>query len=259
MNNSPVSLICTFLTLVLLFGVSPAQGEVEKNQLHVVAVSGHVTYSTSEQSALPLKADMHIARGSTITTGPASTADLVLQYNGTVIRMVENTKLEIVKLDKEQAGVDVITETSLNLVAGAIVGSQRKLAVPSRLDVKIPGGVATIVGTEYVVRADGAVTVLSGSVTVNYNLPGNKGSVKVTVPAGYSFDPATGQVVPTTPDYLVDIIADVDTVRQNAMSFKAGGATVVVKPADVMSPSAPSQLRSTGNSGQSHQETAMRP
>ena len=50
----------------------------------------------------------------------------------------------------------------------------------------IPSGVIRVKGTEYVVRADGSVTVVSGSIDVRFNLPGNGGSVFVTVPAGYS-------------------------------------------------------------------------
>jgi len=72
---------------------------------------------------------------------------------------------------------------------------------PSHFQITTPMGVAYIVGTEYLVRSDGAVTVLNGSVSVTYNLPGNKGSIQVQVPAGYSFNPATGTVVPTTPAY----------------------------------------------------------
>ena len=85
----------------------------------------------------------------------------------------------------------------------------------------------TSFGTEYVVRADGAVTVLSGSVSVIYILPGNPVSVNVGVSAGYSFDPASRDVVPTTPAYLQDIIADIVTERQNAEVFKVGGPTLV--------------------------------
>src|SRR5262249_29368536 len=136
-----------------------------------------------------LKENSVLSRGTVIKTGPESTIDLLLQYNGTALRLTPNSTLRFEKLDKEAAGQSVITETSLNLLAGALVGSQRKLANPSRFEINVPGGVATIKGTEYLVRADGAVTCLSGSVTVNYNLPHNGGSVKVTVDAGFSFDP----------------------------------------------------------------------
>src|SRR5262249_19154650 len=72
---------------------------------------------------------------------------------------------------------------------------------------------------------------------VIYNLPNNGGSIQVIVDAGKSFDPSTGQVVNTTAAFLQNLIADVDTVRLNAQVFKAGGATVGVKPEAAMSPS----------------------
>ena len=86
-------------------------------------------------------------------------------------------------------------------------------------------------------RADGAVTVISGAVSLNFNLPHNGGSVKATVNAGFSFDPATGQVVPTTPAYLQNIVAHIITTKHNAEVFKVGGATLIVKPEKEVSPS----------------------
>jgi hypothetical protein len=214
-----------------------ASEQSKSGQLLIHAVSGSVTFAADDGVFRSLEPKMVLGRGVEIKTGENSTADIVLQYSGTVLRMTPNTVLDVDKLKKAKAGEDIITETSLRLTSGSIVGSQRKLSRPSRFDVVIPGGVATIVGTEYLVRSDGAVTVISGQVTINYNLPGNKGSVKVTIPAGYSFDPATGQVVPTTPEYLTDIIADVDTVRENAQTYKvANKATLVVKPEQVLSP-----------------------
>ena len=79
----------------------------------------------------------------------------------------------------------MITDTSLTLLSGSIAGTQRKLSAPSRFEINTAAGVATIVGTEYYVRADGAVTVISGAVSLNFNLPHNGGSVKVDVPAGF--------------------------------------------------------------------------
>ena len=83
--------------------------------------------------------------------------------------------------------------------------------------------------TEYYVRADGAVSVVSAVVSVSYNVPGNLGSVKATVPAGYSFDPATATVVPTTPAYLQNIIAHVITTKPTTQNFKVGTGKIVVK------------------------------
>src|SRR4029077_10392856 len=78
----------------------------------------------------------------------------------------------------------------------------------------------------------------------------NGGSVKVTVPAGVSFNPATGKVVATSAAFLNNLIADIDTVRENAKVFKAGGATVVVKPESVLSPTKGNNGVGNGEDGQ---------
>ncbi len=252
MKNVLTYAIGSVLPVVFLVLVSnpAARAEVQSGQVLIKAVSGDVSYSLTGRDWQPLKAGGHLTRGVMIKTGAAATADLILEYNGTVLRLLPDSQLAFAQLDEEQAGEETVTETSLTLMAGGIVGSQRKLAAMSHFEIKTPGGVTTIKGTEYVVRADGAVSVLSGAVTERYNLPGNKGSVTVTIQAGFSFNPATGQVVPTTPDYLVNLIAHINTVQQNALTFKvSGGANVVVKPTTPISPTAPSQLTGLASSG----------
>ena len=213
----------------------------------IKSVKGTATYSTTGGEFKALQTGAELGPGATIKTGPDSSVDLLLQYNGTVLRLIHDSELTFDKLDKQTAGEQVITETSVHLISGSVIGSQRKLAKPSTFQIAMGDGVATIVGTEYLVRADGAVTVLSGSVKVIYNLPHNGGSVQVDVPAGYSFDPATGKVVPTTSAYLQNIIADVDTVRENARVFKTGGATIVIKPEGPVSPTKPHGNNGVGN------------
>jgi len=202
------------------------------SRINIKSVSGRVTCSADGVACHALHAGDFAAPGSLLKTGTNSTADLILPDSGTVLRMLPETTLKFAKLSKLPAGEQVVSDSSLKLISGSVIGSQRKLAVPSHFDIALPKGVATIVGTEYVINADGAVTVLSGAVSVNYNLPGNKGSIKVSIPAGSTFDPATGQVVPTSPTYLQNLIADINTVKQNAQTFKAGGATIVVNPND---------------------------
>ena len=173
--------------------------------------------------------------------------DLLLYSSSTALRLTPNSSLRLDRMVATAALDRPVSETTLTLLTGGIAGTQCKLAAPSRFQLNVAGvGTAvagteyqvTVVGTEYYARADGAVTVISGAVSINYNLPGNGGSVKVTVSAGFSFDPATGQVVPTTPAYLQNIIADVTTTKHNAEVFKVGGATLV-KPEEFISPCAP--------------------
>ncbi len=242
--------VSCLLAVALLNSLAVANAEIQSGQVLVQAVHGLATYSVSGGQTLPVKENLVISGGATINTPADATVDLILQYNGTVLRLMPGSTLKFDKLNKESGAEGAITETSLNLVAGSIIGSQRKLASPSTFQVNIPGGVATIKGTEYVVRADGAVSVLSGSVQVIYNLPKNGGSVKVTITAGNSFNPATGKVVTTSPEFLQNQIADINTVRQNAKVFKAGGATVVVKPESVLSPTKGNNGVGNGEDGQ---------
>jgi hypothetical protein len=224
------------------------KAEMRTGRVLVEALSGNVTVTTPSGLNQRAHSRTHLDVGTILKTGADSTIDLILGYNGTVLRLTPNSVLRIAQLDQDIAGENVITETKLELVSGALAGTQRKLASPSYLEIKTPAAVARIKGTEYYVRADGAVSVISGEVSINYNMPGGGGTVKVTIPAGFSFDPATGTVVPTNASYLQNIIAHVVATRNNAETFKINGATLVVKvDKDDISPSKPKGNNGVGN------------
>jgi hypothetical protein len=214
---------------ILALGLSLSFAGMETGQVFVHAVSGEVTFAKAGAVSQKLQPNTRLDCGTTIQTAAGATADLVLGYNRTVLRLTPNSALRVVKLDQMVAGGDRITETRLELISGAVAGVQRKLPATSYLEIKTPSNIARIIGTEYYVSTSGGVSVVSGQVSINYNLPNNGGSVKVSVPAGYSFDPATGTVVTTTPADLQNILAHVTAARNNAQTFKTGGATIVVK------------------------------
>jgi hypothetical protein len=214
----------------------------------VAQVSGKVESSLDHRDWAAVAAGARLGKGVSLRTAPGASADLLLDYNGSVMRLAGDSALDVQQLEKIETGIDMVTETRLNVTRGQLLGSQRKLHKPSVLAISTPMGEAVIRGTEYVVNQQGGVSVLSGSVEVVYNLPGNKGSIKVTVNAGQTFDPATGQVVATTPEHLQNILADMNVVRQNAEVFKAGGATIVVKAQeDFLSPTTPNGNNGVGN------------
>src|SRR6266436_7891088 len=133
----------SLLASVVVGSLSLANAEIQSGQVLIQAVHGRATYSKGSEW-LTLKENITLARGAVIKTSTDSTVDLVLQYNGTVLRLMPNSTLSFDKLSKEEAGEGTITETSLNLIGGTILGSQRKLATPSHFEVNMPGGVATI-------------------------------------------------------------------------------------------------------------------
>lgn len=233
---SALFILCLSVAVISLAMLRDSNADGTAARINIKATSGQVSVSADGSEFRPVGAGDFAGPGNVIQTGPGSTADLILPDSGTVLRMLPDTTLKFSRLTKQPAGEQVVSESALKLLKGSVIGAQRKLAVPSRFDIATAQNVATIVGTEYVINADGAVTVLEGAVSINYNLPGNKGSIKVTIAQGYTFDPASGTIVPTSAQYLQNIIADVNTVKQNAQTFKAAGATIVVKPESFMSP-----------------------
>jgi hypothetical protein len=228
--------VFSFLILLVATCVSISQAAIKTAQVSVREVKGNASFLIGG-SWQALKPHMALAEGAVVKTEADSTLDLVFQDSGTALRLTPDSKLRLDKIAVDRVGGGVITDTSLTLLSGAVAGTQRKLAMPSRFEIQTETATAEIVGTEYYVRADGAVTVVSGAVSLNFNKPANGGSVKVTVQAGFSFDPKTGQVVPTTPAYLQNIVAHIITTKNNAEVFKVGGATLVVKPEKPVSPS----------------------
>lgn len=230
--------------------VCAVRAEVQHDQSQgvlILAQHGQVEFKCPGGKWSTLTSGATLGEGAVIRTAPGASVDLLLDYNGSVFRLAADSELAIDKLRRTDTGVGIVTETRLQIVRGDLIGSQRKLHKPSVLEIVNARGEAVIRGTEYIVNAAGAVSVLSGSVEINYNRPGNKGDIKVTIPAGSTFDPATGTVVPTSPQYLQNVIANVNVVRQNAEVYKAGGATIVVKPTGEISPSTPKGNNGVGN------------
>jgi hypothetical protein len=240
-NDRLMKTLCQFLTrAVTTFVVaalcSTAQAVMQPAELIIKEVYGTASYSVGGEWK-PLTDGMKLAAGAILKTEADSTIDLLLPSSATALRLTAGSQLRIDRLNKESTADTAISETSLTLVAGSLAGTQRKLPSKSRFQINIPNGVVQIVGTKYLVRADGTVFVLEGEVSIQYNLPDGGGTVEATITAGYSFDPATGQVVPILPADLQNIIADINTTKDTANVFSfSGGASLVVKPKEVVSP-----------------------
>ncbi|HUA38294.1 MAG TPA: FecR family protein [Candidatus Sulfopaludibacter sp.] len=201
--------------------LSGASAEVQSGKLSVRSVQGTASYSVDHSSWAVLKPGMVLAQGAELRTGPGSTADLEFEYSGTVLRLRPDSLLELTRLAEMVAEENVIIDTSLNLKAGSLIGSQRKLAKPSTFTITTPNGSATIRGTEYLVTAAGAVTCFRGEVAVNSLHQGSPMSAEV--PAGFSFNPATGQVAATASASPVSSSHDLQVVRDNSDKLGTGG------------------------------------
>jgi len=219
-----------FISGVAAFGIALAMvtnlaaQTVQQGFAKVVYIKGSARYTTGTPGSdpwQPLKVGTMLKPGMTVQTASGSYVDLVLNNANAVatpvpvasnnlmsarpkveqdaIRLRENTVLSIDKLTIAQTGVDTVTDTQLDLKAGRIFGTVKKMSAASRYEIKIPNGVAGIRGTIYELSADGVLDVLDGSVWLSYLGPDGKPIVK-EVPAGYEFDARTGQVTPI-PDF----------------------------------------------------------
>jgi len=217
-----------FLCVVTATARIHAAGNSEQTgKVTVYAVKGSAEYSSGGSDSKPLKQGQELPPGTTVKTGAGSSVDLALQSSGSAVHLNPGSELDVNKLNSTPAGEQVVTETGLNLKSGSMVGSTGKMAALSQFDVKTSDGCTChLNATQYLVSASGAVSVVSGQVTVDYDLKGKNNDDKhgnedvVTVLAGQSFDPKTDTVVPTTPYLLKNIIANVKTVDDISKKLK---------------------------------------
>ena len=201
----------------------------------VVALSGNARYFVAGDSTPhAVKIGMVLKPGITIQTasGPMNYVDLILNNAHAVappspspsdiahyspkaeqdgIRIFENSVLSVDKLSVTPTGADTVTDTELDLKAGSILGTVKKLAPASKYEVKIPNGVAGIRGTIYYLSASGILRVLTGSVVMAYVGPGGNVITQV-VNGGEQFDINTGLVTPIS-------TADLGIIIRSALGF----------------------------------------
>ena len=140
------------------------------------------------------------------------------------IRIFENTVLVVDKLTRTQTGADVVTDTEMDLKAGSILGTVKKLTPTSKYEVKIPNGVAGIRGTIYWLSASGILRMLDGSVVIAYVGSGGNVITQI-VNFGEQFDINTGLVTP------IDV-----NERLNLIRFALEFVPVTVQPITFIAP-----------------------
>ena len=200
----------------------------------VVRVEGMVSYSLGNDQWTPLVAGKILPVGAVVRTDHNGVADLVLgkdidlpqnapqaQWQPSyiapapdasvrgmisyrpaaeqnVIRVLPNSTLGIDKLTIVDTGADTVSDTELDLKKGKIFASVKKLNGASQYLIKLPNGIAGVRGTQFSISADGATTVYhstGGGVVLSLVPPGGGAPQTSIVGAGFSFDPATGQLV----------------------------------------------------------------
>lgn len=220
-NIRSVSKLILILGVTIAMVASVSAQQMVKSEAKVVRIKGDARYANSDQVWKPLQVGDTLYAGSIIQTAPKSRVDLVLGEKNAVasehkwgevikyqpeveqdfVRVWESSVLVVEKLLIAETGADKVRETGLDLRAGKIFGTVKKLTGASRYEVKIPNGVAGIRGTVYMMSAEGVLNVFRGAVMIAYT-DGTGATVTQTVVGGQSFDTRTGQFTPI-PEYIL--------------------------------------------------------
>jgi hypothetical protein len=117
------------------------------------------------------------------------------------LRMMGDTVLAIDKLTVSDTGVDLISDSELDLRQGGIYNSVKKLSGASQYIIKIPNGIAGVRGTMFYVNATGRCIAYKNSVVLSIIGPDGQ-PMTVVVGEGYQFDTkniGNGQPSPLPP------------------------------------------------------------
>ena len=173
-SGSLIGVLLSGAVLLLAAGCAtePTQ-PVDPGTAKVVLLKGAARYTTGDNSWQPLKVGDVVRPGTLIQTAGSSRVDLLLGTGSgqSLVQMSEDALLGINKLSETQAGADWVTETQLDLKAGRLHGTVRKMSAASVYEVQIPNGVAGIREAVYDIDVKGVVKVRSGSVVLAYADP----------------------------------------------------------------------------------------
>lgn len=227
------ALFCAAVCSAMLSFGATAQAQSKPGYVTVVRMQGEARYALTLN---PKAGDWHpvvigqtLTEGSIIQTAEGATLDLVLgekilhhidpnpdkvapapdsevrgltaykalsQQN--VIRMNPGTVLAVDKLTIGNTGVDAVSDTELDLRQGTIFGNVKKLSAASQYTIKIPNGIAGVRGTTFIMSANGAITVVQGSMVLSI-VGANGQTTTIVLGPGEQFDPSTGQTTQLTP------------------------------------------------------------
>jgi hypothetical protein len=171
----------------------------------VVRLKGAARCSTGGDVWQQLKTGDIVKPGTCIQTDAKSRVDLVFgterhssqpSSEQSTLRIWGDSLLGIDKLTIKQTGMELVTDTELDLKAGHIYGVVKKMSAASKYEVKLPNGVAGIRGTEFDITAKGEVKVWSGSVVLA--IVGPDGSTQTQVIMGSPKGDASLSAQPST-------------------------------------------------------------
>lgn len=183
--------------------------------IKVISLKGSARFSPDQKDWIPLKQGNALNPGCVIQTADKSTVTLQFIPPGTRppeprldakhllnnkkplsdgLSILPNTVLTVEKASVRSGTSGVVTQTSLNLGVGDIIGSVSDVSPESIYEIKLPMGIAGArPNSAYTLSSSGRADTLRGTVVLA--IPSADGNVATKViAAGSWFDPASGQI-----------------------------------------------------------------
>jgi FecR protein len=263
------TVVCGF---VLTFTAAASAQVTKQGIATVVRVRGEASYTVDKLDGgvapkwIPLVPGKILTAGATIKTEPDAMVDVILgkqidfpqaatvpneialapdspvrgmvdfkpETEQNVVRLSGSTILRIDTLTVSDTGVDTVSDTELDLKAGRIFASVKKLTPQSTYFVKSPTGIAAVRGTLFGFGADNWCAVVKSSVLLSYTGPDGLPHT-VLVGAGDQFNPSGGGggISPVPANLLAilqDIATAVDTAYGHVDSFAFDSTECFVSP-----------------------------
>ncbi len=182
------------LSLVLLFALSArllADGPLV--QVPVTGVLGRAQFSRANGPFVPLGPGMSLRAGDLLQTAAGSAVDLDFGEPAGLVRLTENTVLQIEKIAKGVTNETAGAEIKLNLNSGELVGHAKSLPAGSRFEIKTPAGLTQIVQGRYRIDSRGNFVLVEGKALLAYvPATGEPQAHTLTAPKALYFSPADG-------------------------------------------------------------------
>jgi hypothetical protein len=231
-----IQLLAVFGVVLAVADVTRAESNVRPASITVVGVQGEARYSIDGKAWHPMVIGKILHAGAVLETASGSSCDLVL--SGTplpipenssapfsdamlsiapdpnirgyvsyrpmteqnVVRMSQNTMLAVDTLTEINTGADTVGNTELDLRAGKIFTSVKKLSASSQYIIKLPNGVAGIRGMYGTFSPD---DIDVGGGTVVASMTGADGLPHVVViHGGEGYNTQNNQVFTLPPNIL---------------------------------------------------------
>lgn len=173
LNSNPSFIkVMASLAVASLFGFAATAQDSKPRTAIVNSLAGDAKYSSAGAAFIPLAIGTKLRAGDTIKTAAGSHVDIDLDGNVGLIQVAPNSTFVVRSITTTDTQAEKVTDTQLEINAGAVYAKVNKLAKGSRYEIATPKGICGIRGTTVYLNANGKLTVEKGTAGMAYPKPG---------------------------------------------------------------------------------------